>query len=107
MVPEEIHKRTPRLAIKAWQYSNQIIHHAIQEGLREDGRELSLKGALPDCKKGHYAAVTKPGDLPALLKAIEGINSIHSRVVLLYKSLQNLVTRMIACFPCTDIVRFL
>lgn len=79
----EIHERAPRLAIKARQYSNQIIHYAIQEGLREDGRELSLKGALPDCKKGHYAAVTKPGDLPALLKAIEGINSIHSRVALL------------------------
>jgi len=79
----EIHERAPRLAIKARQYSNQIIHYAIQEGLREDGRELSLKGALPDCKKGHYAAVTKPSDLPALLKAIEGINSIHSRVALL------------------------
>ncbi|MCG7755639.1 MAG: integrase arm-type DNA-binding domain-containing protein [Nitrosomonas sp.] len=79
----EIHERAPRLAIKARQYSNQIVHYAIQEGLREDGRELSLKGALPDCKKGHYAAVTKPGDLPALLKAIEGINSIHSRVALL------------------------
>jgi integrase len=79
----EIHERAPRLAIKARQYSNQIIHYAIQEGLREDGRELSLKGALPDCKKGHYAAVTKPSDLPALLKAIEGINSIHSKVALL------------------------
>ncbi|NBQ68840.1 MAG: DUF4102 domain-containing protein [Nitrosomonadaceae bacterium] len=79
----EIHERAPRLAIKARQYSNQIIHYAIQEGLREDGRELSLKGALPDCKKGHYAAVTKPGDLPALLKAIEGINSMHSKVALL------------------------
>lgn len=79
----EIHERAPRLAIKARQYSNQIIHYAIQEGLREDGRELSLKGALPDCKKGHYAAVTKPSDLPALLKAIDGINSIHSKVALL------------------------
>ncbi|OQW82700.1 MAG: hypothetical protein BVN30_08160 [Proteobacteria bacterium ST_bin16] len=79
----EIHERAPRLAIKARQYSNQIIHYAIQEGLREDGRELSLKGALPDCKKGHYAAVTKPSDLPALFKAIDGINSIHSKVALL------------------------
>ncbi|WP_416362353.1 tyrosine-type recombinase/integrase [Nitrosomonas sp.] len=79
----EIHERAPRLAIKARQYSNQIIHYAIQEGLREDGRELSLKGALPDCKKGHYAAVTKPADLPALLKTIESINSIHSKVALL------------------------
>lgn len=79
----EIHERAPRLAIKARQYSNQIIHYAIQEGLREDGRELSLKGALPKCDKGHYAAVTKPSDLPALLKAIEGITSIYSKVALL------------------------
>lgn len=79
----EIHERAPRLAIKARQYCSQIIHYAIQEGLREDGRELSLKGALPDSEKGHYAAVTKPGDLPALFKAIEGINSIHSKVALL------------------------
>lgn len=79
----EIHERAPRLAVKARQYCNQIIGYAIQEGLREDGRELSLKGALPKSIKGHYAAVTKPNDLPVLLKAIEGINSIHSKVALL------------------------
>ncbi len=79
----EIHERAPRLAVKARQYCNQIIGYAIQEGLREDGRELSLKGALPKSIKGHYAAVTKPNDLPALIKAIDGINSIHSKVALL------------------------
>lgn len=76
----EIHERAPRLAIKVRQYSNQIIHYAIQEGLRKDGCELSLKGALPDCKKGHYAAVTKPGDLPALLKAIALLARLYTAI---------------------------
>lgn len=79
----EIHERAPRLAIKARQYCNQIIGYAIQEGLREDGRELSLKGALPKSTKGHYAAITKSNDLPDLLKAIEGIDSTYSKVALL------------------------
>ncbi|MDO8895307.1 integrase arm-type DNA-binding domain-containing protein [Nitrosomonas sp.] len=79
----EIHERAPRLAVKARQYCNQIIRHAIQAGLREDGRELSLKGALPDSTKGHYAAITKSNDLPELLKAIKGIDSIYSKVALL------------------------
>ncbi|MDP1550705.1 MAG: tyrosine-type recombinase/integrase [Nitrosomonas sp.] len=79
----EIHDRAPRLAVKARQYCNQIIRYAIQEGLREDGRELSLKGALPESTKGHYAAITKSNDLPELLKAIKGIDSIYSKVALL------------------------
>ncbi|MDR4514905.1 integrase arm-type DNA-binding domain-containing protein [Nitrosomonas sp.] len=79
----EIHERAPMLAVKARQYCCQIISHAIQEGLREDGRELSLKGVLPKYKKSHYAAVTKSGDLPPVIKKIDGITSVHSRVALL------------------------
>jgi len=79
----EIHDRAPRLAIKARQYCNQIISYAIQEGMREDGRELSLKGVLPKSSKSHYAAITKSNDLPELLKTIIGINSINSKVALL------------------------
>lgn len=78
-----VHERGPRLAVKARQYCNQIVEYAIQEGLREDGRLLSLRGALPKSAKGHYAAVTKSNDLPALLAAIKGINSINSRTALL------------------------
>lgn len=79
----QIHERAPRLAEKARQYCSQIISYAIQEGLREDGRELSLKGALPKSTKSHYAAITKSSDLPELLKAIEGIDPIYSKVALL------------------------
>ena len=71
-----VHARGPRLAIKARQYCNQIIEYAIQEGLREDGRLLSLRGALPKAPKSHYAAVTKSNDLPALVKAINAIGSL-------------------------------
>ena len=42
-----VHERGPRLAVKARQYVNQIVDYAIQEGLREDGKLLSLKGVLP------------------------------------------------------------
>jgi integrase len=79
----EIHERAPMLAVKARQYCSQIISYAIQEGLREDGRELSLKGVLPKSTKGHYAAVTKSNDLPPVIKAIEGIESTHSKVALM------------------------
>jgi len=79
-----VHERGPRLAIKARQYCNQIIEYAIQEGLREDGRLLSLRGALPKAPKSHYAAVTKSTDLPALVKAIDGIGSSQSRAAILF-----------------------
>ena len=78
-----VHERGARLAVKARQYCNQIIDYAIQEGLREDGRLLSLKGALPRAPKSHYAAVTKSNDLPNLVKAINGIDSANSRAALL------------------------
>ncbi|MBA0015490.1 MAG: integrase arm-type DNA-binding domain-containing protein [Nitrosospira sp.] len=78
-----VHERAPRLAVKARQYCNQIIEYAIQEGLREDGRLLSLRGALPKAPKGHYAAVTKANDLPALIGAINAISSPQSRAAIL------------------------
>lgn len=78
-----IHERGPRLAVKARQYCNQVIDYAIQEGLREDGKLLSLRGVLPKAEKSHYAAVTKTNDLPALIKAINQIDSLLSRTALL------------------------
>jgi integrase len=79
-----VHERAPRLAVKARQYCNQIIEYAIQEGLREDGRLLSLRGALPKAPKGHYAAVTKSNDIPALVNAINAIGSPQSRAAILF-----------------------
>jgi len=79
-----VHDRGPRLAIKARQYCNQIIEYAIQEGLREDGRLLSLRGALPKAPKGHYAAVTRSNELPVLVNAINAIGSPQSRAAILF-----------------------
>ncbi len=79
-----VHERAPRLAVKARQYCNQIVEYAIQEGLREDGRLLSLRGALPRAAKGHYAAVTKSNDIPALIDAINAIGSPQSRAAILF-----------------------
>jgi len=79
-----VHARGPRLAIKARQYCNQIIEYAIQEGLREDGRLLSLRGALPKAPKGHYAAVTRSNELPVLVNAINAIGSPQSRAAILF-----------------------
>ena len=79
-----VHERAPRLAVKSRQYCNQIIEYAIQEGLREDGRLLSLRGALPKAPKGHYAAVTKSNDIPALINAINAIGSPQSRAAILF-----------------------
>lgn len=75
-----IHERGPRLAVKARQYVNQIVDYAIQEGLREDGKLLSLKGVLPKTERAHYAAVTKTNDLPSMLDKINGIDSHKMRV---------------------------
>jgi integrase len=78
-----IHSHAPNLANKARQYCNQIVHHAIQDGLREDGKLLSLRGALPSSDSGHMAAVTKESGLPSMMKAINKISSIHSRTGIL------------------------
>jgi len=78
-----IYERGPRLAVKARQYVNQIIDYAIQEGLREDGKLLSLRGVLPKAEKRHYAAVTKTNDLPSMLDKIHAIESFKMRVAIL------------------------
>lgn len=77
-----MHERAPSLAFKARQYCNQIITFAIQEGLREDGRMLSLKGILPRQAKSHFPAVTSENGLPDLIRAIEKIDSSCSKSAL-------------------------
>jgi len=78
-----IHGHAPNLAEKARQYCNQIIQYSIQDGLREDGKLLSLRGVLPSSTGGHMAAVTKSSGLPALLQAIRGISSTFARTGIL------------------------
>lgn len=78
--------RAPNLAAKARQYLNGIVEYSIKEGLRDDGKTLSLRGAIPTFEKNHIAAVTRPDELGALLRAIDGYASPTTREALLYAS---------------------
>ena len=53
----------PSLASKARQYLGGIVHYAIREGLREDGRLLSLRGAISSHRTVHIPAATSPADV--------------------------------------------
>jgi integrase len=61
----------PSLARKARQYLCGIVNYAIHQELREEGRLLSLKGALPKYEKGHIPGATDPANLRAVIKAID------------------------------------
>lgn len=74
----EIQTRAPHMAQKAMTYLNQIILYAIQRGLREDGRTLSLKGVVKLPKATSVPAAT---DDPTLKKVIQAIASHPDRMV--------------------------
>lgn len=78
-VLRDIAERAPNLATKARQYLTGIVDYAIKEGLREDGKLLSLRGVIPSFRKGHIPAITRPGELGPLLKAIDGYASLTTR----------------------------
>ena len=63
------------LAEKARQYLGGIIRYAIQQGLREDGRNLSLTGVLAPYAKGHIPAITKESGIGPLAYAIANYES--------------------------------
>lgn len=78
-----IYSSAPNLAKKARQYCNQIIQYAIQDGLREDGRLLSLRGVLPSSVGGHMTAITQHTAVPKMLKHVHAISSIHTKTAIL------------------------
>jgi len=61
----------PSLARKARQYLGSMVNYAIQRELRDDGRLLSLRGALPGYRRGHIPAATDPATLRAVVKAVD------------------------------------
>lgn len=69
-VPTSIHEQAPSLASKARQYLGQMIEYAIRHGLRDKGRRLNLRGALPKTTKGHIPAVTLPNEVQRLVQAM-------------------------------------
>lgn len=86
-VLRDIAKRAPSLATKARQYLNEMVDYAIKEGLRDEGKLLSLKGVIPKYKKGHIPAITRPKDIGPLLRAIDAYNSPITRAALQLTSL--------------------
>jgi integrase len=72
----------PSLARKARQYLCGIVNYAIREELREDGRLLSLRGALPKYNKGHIPAATDPATLRSVIKAVDGYQIPVTRAAL-------------------------
>ena len=78
----KIAEDTPTLANKARQYLGGIVAYAIRHGLREDGRLLSLRGAVPKHDKGHIPAATDPKEVAALAKAIDAYPTQVTRAAL-------------------------
>ena len=64
-------EHAPSLASKARQYLSGIVDQAIRDGLREDGKFLSLRGTVPTRDKGHIPAATDPREVTLLVKAID------------------------------------
>lgn len=64
-------KIPPTLAVMARSYLGRIVTYAIQEGLRDDGRLLSLRGAVQRAGKGHIPAAVDLADVRLVLEAVE------------------------------------
>lgn len=79
---EWIATKAPSLASKARQYLNGIVNYAIRQGLREDGKLLALRGAIPKHEKGHIPAATDPKEIATLLKAIDNYPTPVTRAAL-------------------------
>lgn len=88
--------RAPALAQKARGHLGSIIEFAIHRGLREEGRNLSLKGAVPKHGKGHIAAATNPEEIRSLLKAIDAYDSPVTRSALIVTMLTALRPGVVA-----------
>lgn len=78
----KIAEAAPTLASKARQYLGGIVTYAIRHGLRDDGRVLSLRGAVPKHDKGHIPAATDPKEVMALAKAIDAYPTPVTRAAL-------------------------
>lgn len=78
----KIAARAPALAQKARGHLGAIMEFAMHGGLREEGRVLSLKGAIPKHDKGHIAAATNPDDIRDLVTAIDAYDSPVTRAAL-------------------------
>jgi integrase len=54
--------------------AGQVFHYAILEGISENDPTSALRRALKAPKQKHHAALTDPGKIGELLRAIDGFN---------------------------------
>lgn len=59
-------------AHRAHQNCSQVFRYAVATGRAARDPTPDLRGALPSAKGGHFAAVTEPSEVGALLRAIDG-----------------------------------
>ena len=100
---EKIASVAPTLAMKARQYLSGIVAYAIRQGLREDGRLLNLRGAVPKHEKGHFPAATDPREIVALLKAIDAYPTPVTRAALTLTMLTAMRPGVVAAARWADI----
>jgi integrase len=68
---EKIAIKTPSLAVKARHYLSMIVDFAIDKGLREEGRALSMRRMPKKPKSDGLPAATEPAEIRALIMAID------------------------------------
>jgi integrase len=61
-------------AHRAFQTCGQVFRYAVATGRAMRDPTADLRGALPPVKGKHFAAITEPAELGALLRAINGFN---------------------------------
>ena len=77
-----LQKIPPALAVKARGYLGQIVTYAIREGLRDDGRLLSLRGSVRKVEKGHIPAAIDLADVRRVLLAVDAYPTPVTRAAL-------------------------
>jgi integrase len=102
-VLEAIATHAPNLATKARQYVGGIVTYAVQNGLREDGATLTLRGIVPRHKKGHIPAITEPADIGPLALAIDAYKSPVTRAALKLTMLTGLRPGVVAAVPWDEV----
>jgi integrase len=70
-VVRRIEGRTVETAHRAMRSCGQIFRYAISTGRCERDPSADLKGALPPAERNHFAAVTDPERLGAILRALD------------------------------------
>lgn len=62
-------------AHRALQNCGQVLRYAVATGRAEHDISADLRGALPPAKSGHFAAITEPAKVGALLRAMDAVNA--------------------------------